>query len=680
MRTMIYSLVLATGAGVIACDDSNDDGENTSVACDAEPVIRTTSEGVDFVRTPDSCFASLPGWPYEARYVTLDGLRQAYVDEGPVDGPVVLLLHGQPSWSYLYRKMIPVLVDGGYRVIAMDHLGMGRSDKPIAITDYSYLGHSDRLLRFIEALELRDIHLFVQDWGSLIGLRIAGLNPDRFARIAVGDGALPVIPAGAPPFPPVEDPDEILDLPDTFAQIPEQQVPFYDGCELLADQADGSFGDWMIFAMKSSTFRASSVIEGLTWFDLPTDEEAAYDAPFPSRIYMAGARVFPSLTTELPGLNADAWAGLTSFERPFLTLWATNDAGNLGRCETQMDLVNAIPGAKGMPHDRLEESSHFLQDDQGQEIARRLVSFFRADPANFGDPLGRGDRYCELLIVRQQEMSLAAEIWGTQGLNDCPAASWDALDLDAIQAETGAVNVVRNGPRFWLPNTTNSILSSGQVQTFGDLRMSLVGAVEIGSNQSSSPYTETRVQRTTTFIFDSGEEIYELTSPDGVVYVMQSVTQSVDPSLTLTDLPSLGARLTLPDGWSFAPRTLTSDLLLTVENEAAILQDDLQNTYQRATASTSSSTPTLPVLANGTGTPCTSDMECAGLEASLCLGDGTGGFCTVEGCTGGSCGAPYVCCSDCNPAAAAQLPFEDSACIPEVGAAMFSSQAGCTCE
>ena len=128
--------------------------ETTAMAddgpCDSEPVIRTTGAGVDFVRTPDSCFDSLPNWPYAPEYVEIDGLRQAYVDEGPADGPVVLLLHGQPSWSYLYRKMIPVLVDTGYRVVAMDHLGMGRSDKPIDIASYSYLGHSDRLERFIE--------------------------------------------------------------------------------------------------------------------------------------------------------------------------------------------------------------------------------------------------------------------------------------------------------------------------------------------------------------------------------------------------------------------------------------------------------------------------------------------------------------------------------------------------
>jgi hypothetical protein len=137
--------------------------DETTMDCDAEPIVRTTADGIDFLRTPDARFADLVDWPFEARYVELDGLRQAYVDEGPADGPVVLLLHGQPSWSYLYRKMIPPLVDAGFRVIAMDHLGMGRSDKPLDVDEIRFLVHSDRLIRFIEALELTDINLFAQD-------------------------------------------------------------------------------------------------------------------------------------------------------------------------------------------------------------------------------------------------------------------------------------------------------------------------------------------------------------------------------------------------------------------------------------------------------------------------------------------------------------------------------------
>ncbi len=351
-------------------------GSRAATSCDVKPSVRTTVYGIEFVRTPDSCFDGLPGWPYRSRHVVIDGLRQAYVDEGRADGDVVLLLHGQPSWSYLYRKMIPVLADAGYRVIAMDHLGFGRSDKPTKIETYSYLVHTNRLKRFIDRLGLTDINLFVQDWGSLVGLRVAGLNPGRFANIAVGNGALPVIPAGIQPFPPVENPDELTDLPAPYAAIPPQQFPFYDGCTPILAPSSGYFADWMAHAMTSRSFRASETVEAMTWFDLPVRQQAAYDAPFPSRPYMAGARVFPSLVNELPGTTAQAWAGLTAFHKPFLTIWASNDPGQLGSCQAQQVFIDNVPGAAGQPHARLPEASHFLQDDQGEQIARRLVRWY----------------------------------------------------------------------------------------------------------------------------------------------------------------------------------------------------------------------------------------------------------------------------------------------------------------
>ena len=355
---------------------------SATMACDDDAIVLTTDSGVDFVRTPDACFEGLLDWPYQPRYVEIDGLRQAYVDEGPADGDVVLLLHGQPSWSYLYRDMIAVLADAGHRVIAMDHLGMGRSDKPVELDAYSYLGHNARLEAFIAELGLTDINVFVQDWGSLIGLRVAGLNPELFATIAIGDGTLPVVPEGMQPFPvDIENPDEPVDLPSPFAAFPEQQVPLYDGCEpVVAD--GGDFSAWIRYSMTAESFRPSEVVEALTWFDLGPEEEAAYDAPYPSRIYMGGPRSFPSLVNELGGQNTEAWEGLTAFDKPVLTLWAANDPGNLGQCATQENLVSSIPGARNQPHDRLPEASHFLQDDQGAEIATRLVDWY----ANPGDP------------------------------------------------------------------------------------------------------------------------------------------------------------------------------------------------------------------------------------------------------------------------------------------------------
>ncbi len=368
--------------------DGETGGEH-STDCFDDPVIMTAADGTEFVRTPDSCFADLPDWPYEPQYVEIDGLRQGYVDEGPEDGPVVLLLHGQPSWSYLYRDMIPVLAEAGYRVIAMDHLGMGRSDKPVDIERYSYLDHNHRLEQFISKLELTDINLFAQDWGSLIGLRTAGLNTELFATISIGNGSLPTFPEGENVQPPVENPDEIVDIPALYAAIPDQQVPFYDGCERLplptgpggADPGEDfdAFGYWMRYAMTGASFQPSGTLEALTWFDLTPEEEAAYDAPFPSRTYMAGPRVFPSLINDVPGTTEEAWEGLSSFEKPFLTIWASNDPGFQGSCEAQQFLIDSVPGAEGQPHTRIPEASHFLQDDQGEEIATQLVAFYEAN-------------------------------------------------------------------------------------------------------------------------------------------------------------------------------------------------------------------------------------------------------------------------------------------------------------
>jgi haloalkane dehalogenase len=216
MKVNLFSLfVFGLAFFVASCDKEDDVIPNDPDDPILEEGIDTliTSNGVQFVRTPDVYFQNLLDWPYDYQYVEIDGLRQAYAEAGPSNGEVVLLLHGQPSWSYLYRKMIPVLADAGYRVIAMDHLGMGRSDKPIDINDYSYVGHADRLEQFIQTLGLSDINLFVQDWGSLIGLRVAGLNPDWFATISVGNGDLFIIPDGFEPFPPVENPNEIANIP-----------------------------------------------------------------------------------------------------------------------------------------------------------------------------------------------------------------------------------------------------------------------------------------------------------------------------------------------------------------------------------------------------------------------------------------------------------------------------------
>jgi haloalkane dehalogenase len=279
--------------------------------------------------------------------------------------------------------MIPGLVEAGHRVIAMDHIGFGRSDKPVDIEYYSYLGHIDRLEKFIQTLNLEHITMFCQDWGSLIGLHVAGEHPEWFARIVVGDGTLPVFPAGTQMYPPVENPDELNEgIVEPFALIPPEQPPFYaeDGTPLITSDPWETFGLWIEYALTAATFHPAEVVEAMTYFDVPQEVEDAYDAPFPSRIYMSGPRTFPSLVNDLPGVNDDAWAGLTSYEKPFLTIWASNDPGNLGSQEVQDNLISSIAGATGQPHVRLPQASHFLQDDQGEEIARLIVEFIAANP------------------------------------------------------------------------------------------------------------------------------------------------------------------------------------------------------------------------------------------------------------------------------------------------------------
>jgi pimeloyl-ACP methyl ester carboxylesterase len=280
--------------------------------------------------------------------------------------------------------MIPVLADAGHRVIAMDHLGMGRSDKPIDPDYYTYLEHVKRLETFIQELELQNITIFVQDWGSLIGLYIVGNNPDWFDRLVVGNGALPVWEEGTVPFALPENPQVTRQLFfTTITSIPAQQPEFYDDegnltLPQFSSASGGNFGIWIDYSRNDERFMASQIVEAMTYFDLTPEEEAAYNAPFPSRIAMGGPRAFPGLTLQMPGVTQEAWKGLVEFEKPFLTIWGGNDPGNLGQPEVQQQLLDHIPGSEGWDHVRLPEASHFLQDDQGEEVARRINEFIVA--------------------------------------------------------------------------------------------------------------------------------------------------------------------------------------------------------------------------------------------------------------------------------------------------------------
>lgn len=330
--------------------------------------ILRTAGGVEFVRTPEERFASLPGYDFRPNYVEIDGLRMHYVDEGPKGGETVLMLHGQPTWSYLYRKMIPVIAGAGHRAIAPDMIGLGRSDKPLALGAHTFEQHVARMKQFIEALDLRDITLFCQDWGGLIGLRVAGDQPERFKRIVVANSTLPIIPPGMNPFRmPV--PVEIdCSIPDTFP--PEAMV-----------NAPGQFQRfqaWIDYCLKAPNVRASAVVETATENTLTAEEAAAYDAPYPSLIYKAGIRALPSMVTGIADQNAPAWQALGQFNRPFLTLFGERDL-ILGSQETQDNLTMHVPGAQGQAHERFP-ANHFIQEDIGETLAERVNALIAATP------------------------------------------------------------------------------------------------------------------------------------------------------------------------------------------------------------------------------------------------------------------------------------------------------------
>ena len=289
------------------------------------------------LRTPDERFENLDGYPFEPHYTDIDGIRMHHVEEGPADGPVVLLLHGEPSWSYLYRHMIPIFADAGCRVLAPDLIGFGRSDKPADRNDYTFNRHVGWMTTWMLAHDLNEITLFCQDWGSLIGLRLVGENPDRFARVVVGNGGLPT---------------------------GDQQMP-------------EAFLRWQTFSQKTKTFPVGRFINGATVSELSPEIIAGYDAPFPDESYKEGARIFPSLVPTQPDdpaseANRAAWQVLRRFEKPVLTTFSDSDPITAGGERVFHKLV---PGAKGQPHTTIEEAGHFLQEDKGPELARLILDF-----------------------------------------------------------------------------------------------------------------------------------------------------------------------------------------------------------------------------------------------------------------------------------------------------------------
>jgi haloalkane dehalogenase len=297
---------------------------------------------VKILRTPDERFAALPDYDFAPRYTQVpDGeggsLRVHHIDEGPADGPVVLCMHGEPSWCFLYRKMVPVLVNAGLRVVAPDLVGFGRSDKPAAVEDYTYQRHVDWMTSWLRTLGAAEITLVCQDWGGLIGLRLVAGNPDRFARVVVANTGLPT---------------GDLDPGDAFKQ-------------------------WLEFSQTVPELPVSGIIDGGTTSNLDDSVRAAYDAPFPDESYKAGARVFPTLVPISPddpaaAPNRAAWGVLSKWDKPFLTAFSDLDPISHGGDAL---FQQKIPGCKGQAHTTIEGGGHFLQEDRGEELAKVVADF-----------------------------------------------------------------------------------------------------------------------------------------------------------------------------------------------------------------------------------------------------------------------------------------------------------------
>ena len=329
--------------------------------------IHRTPGGMEFVRTPDERFAGLSGYPFAPHWVEIDGLRVHYVEEGPADGPLVVLVHGQPTWSYLYRKMIPILAAAGLRVIAWDNVGFGRSDKPIDPKVHTYARHVGWYHAILNALALRDVTLFCQDWGGVIGLRVVGDSPERFARVCAANTGLVVAPDGSG----MTRPETVRrgTDPRRFGEAAMADLPTRKGFT-------ATFQWWIDYTLASSDFRAGDMVHVHTRGSLTPEEQAGYDAPFPSYIYAIAPHVFPAMVPTITDDNVAAWESLGRFERPFLFLGGNLDP--LGSVAVQTRHTDHIPGARGRSHDRYD-AGHFIQEEIGEEMAGRLLRFVRED-------------------------------------------------------------------------------------------------------------------------------------------------------------------------------------------------------------------------------------------------------------------------------------------------------------
>jgi haloalkane dehalogenase len=295
------------------------------------------------LRTPEAAFEGVADYPFAPHYLNVTdalsgaNLRVHYVDEGPRDAPVVLMMHGEPSWSYLYRKMVAPVVAAGFRVVAPDLIGFGKSDKPAAQSDYSYARHVAWMRSWVEQLNLQNVTLACQDWGSLVGLRLVAEMPDRFAGVALSNGGLP------------------------------------EGGE-----APRAFAIWRAFSKWSPVFPIGKIVSAGTKRGLSPEEIAAYDAPFPNSSFKAGARIFPSFVpfennVAVPDQKR-AWQVFDTWEKPFLCCFSDQDRITRGG---ESRFIGRVPGTSGQNHRSLH-GGHFIQEDDPEGFVACILEVARA--------------------------------------------------------------------------------------------------------------------------------------------------------------------------------------------------------------------------------------------------------------------------------------------------------------
>ena len=313
----------------------------------------------EVIRTPDDAFDNLEDYPFTPNYVDSLGYRIHYVDEGPRDGQVVLLMHGQPSWSYLYRHMIPVLANAGFRVIAPDNVGFGKSDKPLKSNDHTYQMHIDVMTNFVKQLALHNVTYFGQDWGGLIGLRVVENSPEHFSRIMLSNTALPAAPGikgwlGFPLF--------------RLSVWKEGNVQALD-----TNTESFSFTQWVAYARHTENFDFEGLFQKATARTLTDKQLAGYSAPFPSNDYIAAVRVFPTLVASQLRQNQKVMDNFyANWDKPFLTAFGSADLLMAGRDKIWQ---TSVPGAKNQPHTLVEGAKHFIQDDTPEELSQLLIEF-----------------------------------------------------------------------------------------------------------------------------------------------------------------------------------------------------------------------------------------------------------------------------------------------------------------